>query len=324
MSAVIRTLQPAISVVASTMTDMIAYLPRVPNAGETIVGNSFALGFGGKGANQAVMARRLGAAVRVIGCLGTDVFGDATAENFRQEGIDISGLSRNAQASSGVAPIWVEPDGSNRIVVVPGANLLLIPEEASAAVDEAERVDVVLGQFEMRQEATAAAFRAGKKRGAVTVLNPAPAAPVSETLLEVTDWLVPNEVEFADIGLASLGRNLDAQQSDDVVALARRLGVRLIVTLGERGAALCGTDDTVHYVTPPAVKAVDTTGAGDAFVGTFCFGLARGLDEMTAMRLGCACAAISVTRLGTQTSFPRAEELDAAWTWAQQVHNAQM
>jgi len=310
---------PTICVVASTMTDMISYLPRMPNAGETIVGNGFTLGFGGKGANQAVMARRLGAVVHAIGCLGTDVFGDATVDNFRREKINISGIRRSAEASSGVAPIWVEPDGSNRIIVVPGANLLLTPEEAADSVRRAERVDVVLGQLEMLQESTTAAFQAGRERGAVCVLNPAPASSLTADLLDATDWLVPNEGEFADIGRVAMGRTLDAAQPRDVAALARNLGVRLIVTLGERGAVLCNPDFVEQYVSPPTVQVVDTTGAGDAFVGAFCYGLASGLPELHALRLGCACAAISVTRPGTQLSFPRGEELDWARQWAAQA-----
>jgi ribokinase len=300
------------------MIDMITYAPRTPSAGETIVGDSFSLGFGGKGANQSVMARRLGATVSVISCLGTDVFGDMTVGNFQAEGIDVSHVTRAAGVSSGVAPIWVEPDGTNRIIVVPGANLEIGPEEAAGIIEQAERVDLVLGQLEMRQETTAAAFRAGRSRGARCVLNPAPSADLIPELLEATDWIVPNEHEFADIVSGLLRRSVDPSRTEDVAAAAQQLGVRVVVTLGEQGAALCDPKGKVQRVTPPAVAATDTTGAGDAFVGAFAYGLAGGWSEMEAVRLGCACAAMSVTRPGTQKSFPRGEEMDVARAWAKE------
>ena len=189
--------QVAIIVVGSTMIDMMTYAERVPAAGETLVGERFSQGFGGKGANQAVMASRLGAAVAMVNCVGDDVFGDMTLENLTREGIDVTSVSRVAGVSSGVAPIWVEADGTNRIIVVPGANNHVSPEQARTAVEAAAEVHLVLGQFEIPQAATASAFAAGRRRGAVTVLNPAPAAELSPALLEVTDWLIPNEVEFA-------------------------------------------------------------------------------------------------------------------------------
>jgi ribokinase len=304
------------------MIDMITYAPRTPAAGETIVGDTFSLGFGGKGANQAVMARRLGVGVSVISCLGTDVFGDMTIENFRAEGIQVSHVARTAGVSSGVAPIWVEPDGTNRIIVVPGANLEIGPDEAVRVIEQAEQVDLVLGQLEMRQETTAAAFRAGRERGARCVLNPAPSATLLPALLDATDWLVPNELEFAAIASGLLHRSVDPFEPGDIADVARRLGVNVVVTLGERGVALFGSDGEVHFVAPPAVTPADTTGAGDAFVGAFAYGLANDWPEMESVRLGCACAATSVTRSGTQKSFPRGEELDIARAWAQQDERA--
>jgi ribokinase len=303
-------------VVGSTMIDMIAYSDRIPGPGETVVGRDFQMGFGGKGANQAVMARRLGADVGIINCLGTDIFGDQTIENFQGLGIDTRFVTRTSEVSSGVAPIWVEPSGTNRIICVPGANFAMGPEESAAAIESAETVDLVLGQFEMLQETTAAAFRAGRARGAVTVLNPAPAAAPRPDLLAQTDWLVPNEHEFADIATPVIGRTADAARSQDVADLARALGLRVVVTIGEKGAALCRPDGTVEYIAPPSVQAVDTTGAGDAFVGAFCYGLAGDMPEEEAVRLGCACAALSVTRPGTQRSFPEGADLDRARAWA--------
>jgi ribokinase len=290
--------RPAVIVVGSMNIDLIAYAQRAPGPGETVMGDRFASGFGGKGANQAVMARLLGAEVAMVGALGDDLYATMTLDNFAARGVDAGGVLR-VPGSSGVAPIWVEPDGTNRIIVVGGANELVTPEHAAAAVRAAARVDVVVGQFEIPQAATAAGFAAARARGATTVLNPAPAAAPAADLLALTDWLVPNEHEFALIaGVA--GDATDA----DLVAFAARTGTRLLVTLGARGAAIVGRDGAVSRLPAVEVTPVDTTGAGDAFVGAFAVGLALGLDELAAVRLGIACASDSVTRPGTQASFP--------------------
>ncbi|WP_147315750.1 ribokinase [Asanoa ferruginea] len=300
-----------IVVIGSTMMDMISYMPRIPDAGETLFGDRFALGFGGKGANQAVMARLLGADVSMVCCVGTDVFGDLTVDNFRAAGIDTSYVTRTSEASSGVAPIWVEAGGHNRIVCVAGANAYLTEEQATTAVESVPRVDVVVGQFEVPQAVTAAGFRAAKARGAVTVLNPAPAAQVSPELLAVTDWLIPNEVEFEFL------TGGDGASSDEAIAAsAKRFGVNMVATLGDRGATIVDSSGAAERITPSPAAVVDTTGAGDAFVGAFSYGLAAGLSPTAAARLGCACATSSVARPGTQSSFPRATQLDEALAWA--------
>ena len=193
---------PRIAVVGSTMIDLIAYTQRVPSGGETIQGDDFRLGFGGKGANQAVMARLLGAEVAMVNALGDDVFGDMTMRNFADLGIDARFVTR-VPGSSGVAPIWVEPDGTNRIICVAGANDAMVPADAAAAIHALAPLDVVVGEFEIPQPVTAAAFAAARALGAVTVLNPAPAADMDPALLAVTDWLIPNEHEFARIAGAS-------------------------------------------------------------------------------------------------------------------------
>jgi ribokinase len=278
--------------------DLVAYTRRAPGPGETVIGDRFQSGFGGKGANQAVMARLLGADVAFVGALGDDLYATWTLENFARLGVNASGVMRVA-GSSGVAPIWVEADGTNRIIVVPGANDLVTPEHAARAMVTAARVDVAVGQFEIPQAVTAAGFAAARARGAVTLLNPAPAAPILPELLAVTDWLIPNEVEFAI--LAGTGEDLSDAA---LAAYAARTGARLVVTLGARGAALVGAGGSVTRVPAVPVQAVDTTGAGDAFVGAFAVGLALGLAEVTAVRLGIRCASDSVTRPGTQASFP--------------------
>lgn len=295
---------PRILVVGSTMIDLIAYADRLPEAGETLVGREFRSGFGGKGANQAVAAARFGARVAMVNTVGEDAYGAQTIENFRAQGVDATWV-RRVPGSSGVAPIWVDGAGMNRIIIVPGANLH-VPAELALEAVAAERPAVVVGQFEIPQAVTAAAFEAARAAGAITVLNPAPGAPVDAALVAVTDWLVPNEHEFALVGGTPLGG--DAAADDRAIAdLAERLGVSLLVTMGERGAAVAPRGQAVVRVAAPAVRAVDTTGAGDAFVGAFVVGLAEGLPAVDAARLGCAFAADSVTRPGTQSSLATAE-----------------
>lgn len=300
--------RPHIVVVGSTMIDMITYAERVPEPGETLIGERFVQGFGGKGANQAVLAARLGAAVTMVACVGIDSLGDATIENFRREGVDVDHITRTDRASSGVAPIWVERDGTNRIICVPGANHQMTQEQARTAVLTTPAVDGVVGQLEVPQAVTAAGFRAAKERGAFTVLNPAPASALDPGLVEVTDWLVPNEAELVDRA-RGFGVTADGPSEHLAAAVARAAGTRVVVTLGSRGAAVCEDGTTTVRTAAPTVEAVDTTGAGDAFVGAFVFGLAEGMSTTDAARLGCACASASVTRHGTQTSYPASEDV---------------
>ena len=296
---------PRIAVVGSTMIDLIAYTHRVPSGGETVAGDDFRLGFGGKGANQAVMARLLGAEVAMVNALGDDVFGDMTMRNFAELGIDARFVTR-VTGSSGVAPIWVEPDGTNRIICVAGANDAMVPADAAAAIRALAPLDVVVGEFEIPQPVTTAAFAAARTLGARTVLNPAPAADMDPALLAVTDWLIPNEHEFARIA----GAAPDVTDAE-IVRFAGSAGTRVVVTLGARGAALLEADGVVRRIPAPNVIAVDTTGAGDAFVGGFAFGLATGLEDVDAVTLGVRCASDSVQRPGTQRSFPDRERARA-------------
>jgi ribokinase len=293
---------PVIAVVGSLNIDLIAYAARVPGPGETVIGDRFVMGFGGKGANQAVMAARLGARVAMVGALGDDVYARMTVDNLLAQGVDATHVAQ-VPGSSGVAPIWVERDGMNRIIVVSGANDEVDPAAAVEAV-RSLRPAAVIGQLEIPQAVTAAAFRAERELGAVTILNPAPAAALDAGLLDGADWLIPNETEFAILA------GLDAFVPEDdaaLVAFARRIRPRLVVTLGSRGAALVTDDGIVERIAAVPVTPVDTTGAGDAFVGAFGFGLATGLDAATAIRLGIACASDSVTRTGTQSSFASRE-----------------
>ncbi len=244
----------------------------------------------------------------MVNMLGDDSYGRDYLERLASLGIDTTHVHTAAGTNSGVAPIWVEADGTNRIIIVPGANHKLTPAQAVAAV-EALPARVVVGQLEILQEVTAAAFAAAKRLGATTVLNPAPAEALEPSLLAAADWLIPNESEFA---LLSSGAAVDAPPTDEaILAFASTLsaGTRLLVTLGGAGVALVSADGArVERLPPPHTPdVVDTTGAGDAFVGAFAHGLAAGLGELDAVRLGMACASDSVRRPGTQPSFPTPE-----------------
>jgi ribokinase len=299
MSKITRDKAPKIVVVGSTMIDMITYSQKIPSAGETVIGDSFALGFGGQGANQAVMASRMGAEVFMVNTLGDDVFGDTTVKNFQEQGIDTTYIAR-VPGASGVAPIWVEPNGTNRIICVPGANNAMTISQVTQALSEISEIDLVIGQLEIPQDVTAAAFEVARARGIPTILNPAPFAPLTDALRKSSDWIIPNETEFA-------GLNPDGKlpESDDVILkVSQTLGCKFVVTLGEKGAAFTNAAGSVERVAAPRVTAIDTTGAGDAFVGAFAFGLGRGMSMSDSIALGCACASDSVTRKGTQSSYP--------------------
>jgi ribokinase len=290
---------PHIVVVGSTMIDLATYVDPLPERGETVVGQRFVLGYGGKGANQAVMAARLGARVTFVNCVGDDLFGEMTRNNLADRGIDVSRVRAVKGEATGVATIWVEPDGTNRIVIVPGANYSLSGAEVAAALSDVPPADCVICQLEVAEEAVLAALRWGRASRAVTILNPAPAAPLGDELLELVDWLVPNETEFEVL--------FGARADDDTLpGIDASLSGGLVVTLGERGAATVVAGATVTCPAPE-VDPIDTTGAGDAFVGGLAFAIARGEGIVSAVSFANWCGAQSTTRYGTQTSFPDAE-----------------
>lgn len=298
----------SVIVVASTMVDMTCYVDRAPSAGETVVGNAFALGFGGKGANQAVMAGRLGCSVLLTACLGDDVFAEMALDHYRGEGLDLRHVHRIAGTTSGVAPIWVDATGENRIVVVPGANSHLSPAHVRDAVRGATQVDVVLSQMEVPQETTYAAFETARLRGALTILNPAPARTPIDGLLDLCDWVIVNETEFADLFVGSHLEGGASPSDDDLLAAASTLKGRLVVTLGAAGAVVVEGSQVQRIPAPAVAEVVDTTGAGDAFVGAFTYMVGAGHSARQAAQVACACAGISVTRRGTQSSFPDTTE----------------
>jgi ribokinase len=290
-----------IAVVGSAMIDLTAYATVIPAPGQTLEGDLFTTGFGGKGANQAVIAAHCGAEVHFVGKLGRDLFGDSIAENFKKLGIDSRYVERS-DTPNGVAHIWVDANGENRIIIIPGANHEIESKKAIEAIESITGLAVVVAQCEIKQEVTLAAFSAAKKRGCVTILNPAPYQSLSEELLKVTDWIIPNETEFEEL----LGQ---APTSDEALKKFRP-GKNSIVTLGSEGAVLITSDGNLSRVSAPKVNAVDTTGAGDAFVGVFAFGLASGKNPEDAMKLGIKVASMSVTRKGAQSSYPSQAEIE--------------
>jgi len=289
-----------IAVVGSAMMDLTAYADVLPEAGQTLAGQLFTTGFGGKGANQAVMAAHCGAEVHFIGKLGNDVFGTAIADNFVKVGIHSQYVDRS-QTPNGVAHIWVDGQGENRIIIIPGANHEIEVARAVEAISSIADLQIVVAQCEIKQEVTVAAFRAAKARGCTTILNPAPFQQLSTELLDLTDWLIPNETEFRELH--------GSLPSNDQILKSFRPGKNSIVTLGSEGAVYISPQGELHRVSAPKVTAVDTTGAGDSFVGSFAFSLASGKDPVAAMSFGIKVASLSVTRKGAQSSYPDQAEI---------------
>jgi ribokinase len=289
-----------IAVVGSAMMDVTAYADVLPEPGQTLAGQLFTTGFGGKGANQAVMAAHCGAEVHFIGKLGKDVFGTAIADNFVKVGIHSEYVDQS-ETPTGVAHIWVDGNGENRIIIIPGANHEIETSRAVDAINTIKDLFVVVAQCEIKQEVTLAAFKAAKARGCITILNPAPYQEISAELLALCDWIIPNETEFRELH--------GALPTGDAVLKSFRSGKNSIVTLGSQGAVHISADGQITKVSAPKVIAVDTTGAGDAFVGTFAYSLASGKDPVTAMTLGIKVASLSVTQKGAQSSYTHQAEI---------------
>lgn len=299
---------PAVVVVGSTNVDLTFRVARLPRPGETVPGTSLIQGFGGKGANQAVMAARLGAAVTMISAVGEDAWGPASLENFHAQRIDTS-FVRTVPGPTGTAAIFVDDAAENVIVVVAGANATVSAEQVRSASDVLARAGAVVAQLETPAEATLEAFRLARAAGVLTLLNPAPAAAVLEELLALTDVCVPNETELQSL------TGLTVERDDEVITAARILRRRgpkaVVVTRGAKGTLLV-TAEEVAAIPAPRVVAIDPTAAGDAFVGALAVAVASGEALTAAARRACAVASLTVTRPGAQSSFPSREEI-AAW-----------
>jgi len=302
--------RPRIAVVGSANIDLTTFADRFPQPGETIFGQQFHLGFGGKGANQAVAAKLCGAEVFMVARVGSDLFGPATIDNFRKLGIDPTYVKQVEGLSSGVAPIFVEPNGQNRILVVKGANDGVKPADVDDAATLLKSVDCIVLQFEIPVETVYYTIAFARKHRIRCILNPAPAQPVDMAALEGLDYFVPNESEAETI------TRMPVKTIEDARRCAEKLlsgGIRrVIITLGANGSLLASRVGAEH-VAPFAVQSIDSTGAGDAFIGSFAVFLGEGVPEREAVRRANLYAGLSTTGVGTQKSFYDRARFDAEW-----------
>ena len=301
-----------IVVIGSINMDLVLRVPRMPLPGETLTGGAFRTIPGGKGANQAVACARLsgkvaagGQQVAMVGCVGDDAFGATLRAALVGDGIIDSHITTLPGVASGIASILVDDNGQNSIVIAGGANDLLSPAHIDAAKELIEQADIVVLQLETPMATVVHAIKLARSLGKTVVLNPAPAASLPDGVLELVDYLIPNEIEAAMLA----GVSPDGADVQALAAALQKLGSdNVIITLGSKGvhAALYGGDFTFPA---EVVQAVDTTAAGDTFIGGFVAGLASGMDEAEAIQQGQRAAAWSVTKPGAQTSIPHLHEL---------------
>ena len=301
--------RPRIGVVGSSNVDLVTYVDRMPVWGETIAAPRFEMSHGGKGANQAVAAAKLGAAVVMVSKVGDDMLGDGVLQNFERTGVDARHVERVNGQSTGTATILVDKSGDNCILIVKGANGDLTPEDVERAGDDLKTCDLILIQLEVPLETVYATLAFGRRRGVKTVLNPAPAVrDLDIERARDASFLMPNETELAIL------TRLPVESEAEVAAAAHSLVGRgfeaVIVTLGARGA-LIATPEGARRIAPVKVEAIDTTGAGDAFIGSFARYLAAGLSLDAALAQASRYAAFSVTRRGAQKSFATEAEFEA-------------
>jgi ribokinase len=302
--------RPRIAVVGSANVDLTTFSDQFPKPGETIFGQKFDLGFGGKGANQAVAARLCGADVFMVARVGDDLFGPSSIKNFEKLGIDATHVRQAAGVSSGVAPIFVDPSGQNRIIVVKGANDTLKPADVDAAADTLKSADCIVLQFEIPLETVFYTIEFARQNGIRCILNPAPAQSFDMQAVADLDYFVPNESEAEAIS------GIPVRTLEDARKCAAKLlesGIRrVIITLGSNGSLLAGREGMEH-VAAFKVKSVDSTGAGDAFIGSFATFLGEGLPEREAVMRANLYAGLSTTGVGTQKSFYDRVLFDAEW-----------
>lgn len=301
--------RPKITVVGSAMIDLVTYIDRMPREGETIEAPHFSMGYGGKGANQAVAAALLGAEVAMVGKLGDDLFGPGTLENFRRFGIDCSFVEIVPGESSGVAPIFVDPQARNSILIVKGANLRLLPADIDRASQLIRGSDLVILQLEIALETVYHCIESCREWGIPVILNPAPAdARLDLARIGGIFLFAPNETELASITGMPV-TSLDQARAAASFLLGEGLD-RILVTLGEKGCLLVTRDETLHVPGIP-VSSIDSTGAGDAFIGSLAVRYLETKDLEESMRWANAYAALSTTGKGTQKSFAERSAFDA-------------
>ncbi|PYY72604.1 ribokinase [Pseudomonas jessenii] len=295
-------------VIGSLNMDLVTRAPRLPKGGETLIGHSFATVSGGKGANQAVAAARLGAQVSMIGCVGDDAYGEALRGALLAEQIDCQAVS-TVEGSSGVALIVVDDNSQNTIVIVPGANGELTAEAIDRFDSVIQAADVLICQLEVPDASVGHALKRGRELGKTVILNPAPASrPLPVDWYASIDYLIPNESEASALSGVSVD-SLESAQTAATKLIALGAG-KVIITLGAQGSLFADGQRFEHFPAP-VVQAVDTTAAGDTFVGGFAAALAAGKDEVQAIRFGQVAAALSVTRAGAQPSIPALSDVQA-------------
>jgi ribokinase len=292
---------PRICVIGSANLDFTVALPRLPRTGETVSSGTLLVNRGGKGANQAVAARRLGAEVRMIGCVGDDDSGGEIRRALREQGIGVDGIATTSDAATGTALIFVDREGRNQIGVAPGANHRLTVEMARAAEGAIAWAEVVVSQLEVPVPVVRWALETARRHGVPTVLNPAPVQELSDELLSLVTYLTPNAGEVAALTGIEV-RDLESGRQAAARLCERGAGT-VIITLGEQGALVCDGASAVHFEAFP-VEAVDTTGAGDAFNGALAVGLAAGGSLEQVIPLASAAAALTCTRRGAQDALP--------------------
>lgn len=311
--------EPRIVVMGSFVADLMGRGSKLPVPGETVKGNFFKIGPGGKGANQAVAAARAGGKVALITKVGMDSFGEMAIANLKAEGIDTGHMFRSNDQPTGAALILVkEGTGQNLIMVIPSACEHLDAGEVVAAIQALAPADVLVLQLETNFEAVAASLRIGREMGMRIICNPAPAHTIPAECYPLIDFLTPNETEASTLTGISI---TDLDDAEEAARLLRGMGARnVIITLGERGALVLPENGPSQLVPSHEVEAVDATGAGDSFNGAFALGIAEGNDIVSATAFANAAAAISVTRIGTAPAMPFRDEIDAFLTHGRAGH----
>ncbi len=287
--------------------DLVVKSPRIPAVGETILGRDFIMTPGGKGANQAVAAAKLGADVYFITKLGNDIFAEQSLKNFKKEGVNTKYVIQTSEAPSGIALITVDDAGNNVIVVAPGANQMLSPEDVKKAESDIASSGALVAQLEIPLETVEFAAQLASDSGVPFILDPAPAQKLSPELLKMVDVLTPNETE------AQILTDTEVTEEDSARIAAKKLlecGVKsVIVTMGAKGFLLA-TDSKMEFVPAVKVNAVDATAAGDAFTGSLAVGLAQGKTLTKAAKFANYVAALTVTKMGAQSSMPTREAVE--------------
>jgi ribokinase len=300
-------MKPYLVVIGSSNTDMVTKTERLPSPGETVLGKTFLMAAGGKGANQAVAAARMGGEVVFIAKVGDDIFGKQAVKLFEQEGIDTSFIATDPVNPSGVALITVDARAENCIVVASGANANLLPDDLSKAEEKIKNASLILMQLEIPLQTVEYVAEIASIKNIPLVLNPAPACALSDELLSRIYIITPNQKEAEMLSGIAISDKTSAENA--AKALAAR-GVKVVlITLGEKGALLLD-NGVFHWIPSPTVKPLDTTAAGDVFCGALVAALAEGKPVKDAASFACVAAALSVTKMGAQSSVPTRKEVE--------------